>query len=846
MSPEAPAPACPPSPNPAGGGGPPGDGARRQAIFLAFARATPSPPAAGLAPFLTSDADWASAEQALATLLAKEPDDAPARRLLLALAQLDPARVAALPQPPAPLLAVAAEARLLAGDPAGAEVLVAAGRARAPADPGLRLRAAMLAARLGDPAEAVAALRSWAPSEDGEGDAAIAYTLDALLARGASAAAIAVLHGPAARGRPGLRRRFVEAGLDAFRRSLNDAPDLVLLEAVASAAADLAATLPPALLAEIARLAESMDRDDLLDRLAAPLVEVLDATDPPPPWLAAAAAALTGGEPLPLDGAALTQRGLALHAAGRLARAGLCFALALRLAPDDPAIRLNAGFAAAAAGRREEAVAAFAGVAGTAEEGRMRRLAWPVAARSGGIPWPYAPPDPTLVPPLPPGAVEWPLVTIITPALNAGRWLEEAILSVLHQGYPRLQYVIVDGGSTDATPAILARHRAAIDTVIVEPDNGQAEALNKGLARARGELVGWLNADDMLAPGALHAAAAAWLAEPETADILHGPCIVHRDRAPTALQAPRLAPGEFTVEALSDVFGRWMDGAFFLQPEALFTRRLLEALGGRVDEGLHYAFDYAFWLAAARHGARPRRVDWPIAFYRLRQGQKTGNRTASVMEQLTVRDRWMRPAPSPERHRTIVARLRAAFGDPAGAGPTRLVLFDPRLPRTPAATRALAHASATLEAAGVTLQAVHAADLVPPEADIVLRVLRAHDGPDWAAPLRGRFHGPLAGWFVEPERDPFANAALAKLVDLAVPASAEAMPVLANDLAVLLPPSPAVPGWPEAPGSLAAALAAIVGSMRALAGEAAGPCRSGAGDTPRPAEVAGEGTGPIC
>jgi GT2 family glycosyltransferase/tetratricopeptide (TPR) repeat protein len=846
MSSDAPALACPPSPNPAGGEGPPRSGARRHAIFLAFARATPSPPAADLAPFLTSDADWASAEQALATLLAEEPDDAPARRLLLALAELDPARVAALRQPPAPLLAVAAEARLLAGDPSGAEILVAAGRARAPADPDLRLRAAMLAARLGDPAEAVAALRSWTPSADGEGEAALANLLDALLARGAGAAAIAALHSSAARGRPGLRRRFVEAGLDAFRRSLNDAPDLVLLEAIADTAADLAATLPPALLAEAARLAESVDRSDLLDRLAAPLLAVLDAADPPP-WFAAAAAALTEGEPLPLDGAALTQRGLALHAAGRLARAGLCFAFALRLDPDDPAIRLNAGFAAAAAGRREEALAAFAGVAGTAGEERMRRLAWPVAARTGGVPWPYAPPDPTLAPPLPPGADEWPLVTIITPALNAGRWLEEAILSVLHQGYPRLQYIVVDGGSTDATPAILARHRQAIDTLIVEPDNGQAEALNKGLARARGELVGWLNADDMLAPGALHAAAATWLAEPETADILHGPCIVHRDRAPTALQAPRLAPGEFTVEALSDVFGGWMKGAFFLQPEALFTRRLLEALGGRVEEGLHYAFDYAFWLAAARHGARPRRVDWPIAFYRLRQGQKTTNRTASVMEQLAVRDRWPRPAPPPERRRTIAARLRAAFGGPAGAGPTRLVLFDPRLPRTPAATRALAHASAALEAAGVTLQAVHAVDLVSPEAGIVLRMLRAHDGPDWVAPLRGRFHGPLAGWFVEPDRDPFANAALAKLVDLAVPACTEAASVLANDLAVLLPPTPPVPGWPEAPGALAAALAAIVGSLRALASERpSGPDRSGQGDTPRPAEVAGEGTGPIC
>ena len=96
-------------------------------------------------------------------------------------------------------------------------------------------------------------------------------------------------------------------------------------------------------------------------------------------------------------------------------------------------------------------------------------------------------------------------ISIITPSFNQGSFIETTILSVLEQGYPNFEHIIVDGGSTDDTLAMLARYPHL--TVISEPDQGQAEAVNKGLRRASGEIIGWLNSDDTYYPGALAGAA---------------------------------------------------------------------------------------------------------------------------------------------------------------------------------------------------------------------------------------------------------------------------------------------------------------------------------------------------
>src|SRR5262249_51487725 len=97
-----------------------------------------------------------------------------------------------------------------------------------------------------------------------------------------------------------------------------------------------------------------------------------------------------------------------------------------------------------------------------------------------------------------------PLVSVITPSYNQAQYIERTLASVRTQDYPNIEHIVVDGGSTDATRDVLRRQSFA--EWISEPDRGQSDALNKGLAKARGDIVGWLNSDDMYAPGAVRRA----------------------------------------------------------------------------------------------------------------------------------------------------------------------------------------------------------------------------------------------------------------------------------------------------------------------------------------------------
>src|SRR5262249_45830023 len=96
----------------------------------------------------------------------------------------------------------------------------------------------------------------------------------------------------------------------------------------------------------------------------------------------------------------------------------------------------------------------------------------------------------------------WPRISIVTPSYNQGRYIEETIRSVLLQGYPNLEYIIIDGGSTDETIEIIERYHDGLTFWSSEPDNGQSHALNKGFARATGQILAWINSDDMYLPGA--------------------------------------------------------------------------------------------------------------------------------------------------------------------------------------------------------------------------------------------------------------------------------------------------------------------------------------------------------
>jgi glycosyltransferase involved in cell wall biosynthesis len=239
---------------------------------------------------------------------------------------------------------------------------------------------------------------------------------------------------------------------------------------------------------------------------------------------------------------------------------------------------------------------------------------------SGRARWPYAAPDGPL-PATMPGGTPWPRISIITPSYNQGRYIEETILSVRNQGYPNVEHIIVDGGSTDETRRVVRRHMEGIARFISEKDEGQSDAINKGFRLATGEILSWLNSDDMLAPGALAAAALAF--RQSGADMIAGECHIYRDGQLIQKHLTACANGPLPLEDLLDIENCWMMGQFFYQPEVMFTRDLWERAGGQVRRDLYHSMDYELWLRFAHAGARLHVLGRPMALFRAHEEQKT-------------------------------------------------------------------------------------------------------------------------------------------------------------------------------------------------------------------------------
>jgi glycosyltransferase involved in cell wall biosynthesis len=181
-----------------------------------------------------------------------------------------------------------------------------------------------------------------------------------------------------------------------------------------------------------------------------------------------------------------------------------------------------------------------------------------------------------------------PLVSIVTPCWNAAEFLEETIRSVLAQDYPRLEYLVMDGGSTDGTLEILERCQTLYLgrlQFFSAPDDGAADAINRGFRRARGEILAWLGADDLYLPGAVSSAAAALAAAPAVAAVYGEGNWIGAD-GQTIGRYPTVTP--YTADA----FRRECP---ICQPACFMRREAVEAVGG-LDASLHWAFDYDLWI----------------------------------------------------------------------------------------------------------------------------------------------------------------------------------------------------------------------------------------------------------
>lgn len=194
-----------------------------------------------------------------------------------------------------------------------------------------------------------------------------------------------------------------------------------------------------------------------------------------------------------------------------------------------------------------------------------------------------------------------PSISIVTPSYQQAEYIEETLRSVLLQGYPKLEYFVIDGGSRDGAVAIIEKYARWLSAWVSEKDRGQSDAINKGLAQCGGQLVGWLNSDDVFAPGALLTFGLAFRDDTPN-DLLIGHGVI-TDLAGRTVYAPR-----HDIELTAASLGDWIHSTHFMQPSCLFPRTV-NGQAVRVDESLHYCMDLDLWVRLAKAGCGLRRVD---------------------------------------------------------------------------------------------------------------------------------------------------------------------------------------------------------------------------------------------
>ncbi len=183
-----------------------------------------------------------------------------------------------------------------------------------------------------------------------------------------------------------------------------------------------------------------------------------------------------------------------------------------------------------------------------------------------------------------------PLVSVITPSFNQARYLEQTIQSVLEQDYPSIEYIVVDGASTDGSVDVIEKYANKLAWWVSEKDSGQADAINKGFLRATGEIVAWLNSDDYYLPGAISAAVKAFEENPDVL-LVYGNMLAVDERGNSfnALHYKQLT--------LQDLLCFQIIG----QPAVFFRREVLSK-AGMLDPTFHFLLDHHLWIRIARHG----------------------------------------------------------------------------------------------------------------------------------------------------------------------------------------------------------------------------------------------------
>jgi glycosyltransferase involved in cell wall biosynthesis len=228
---------------------------------------------------------------------------------------------------------------------------------------------------------------------------------------------------------------------------------------------------------------------------------------------------------------------------------------------------------------------------------------------SGKTGWPWTETTPALPTTMPDGH-HWPRISIVTPSYNQGQFIEETIRSVLLQSYPNLEYIIIDGGSTDESVAIIKKYEPWLTYWVSEKDHGQSHAINKGLAHTTGTIFNWINSDDLLLPCAL--ATVAW--ELTGHDALAGAVInFAEDSTELTWTLAALVP-QAIVEGRPEVV--------FHQPGFWMRRAYIMGCGG-IDRAYHYVFDWDLLIRYLSLYPHIQYTPLPLARFRVHDGSKT-------------------------------------------------------------------------------------------------------------------------------------------------------------------------------------------------------------------------------
>lgn len=231
----------------------------------------------------------------------------------------------------------------------------------------------------------------------------------------------------------------------------------------------------------------------------------------------------------------------------------------------------------------------------------IQELPSPPPGRTG---WPWTEASPQLPDTMPDGS-PWQRISIVTPSYNQGQFIEETIRSVLLQGYPNLEYIIMDGGSNDESVEIIRKYEPWLAYWVSQSDEGQADAINQGFSRSTGGILGWLNSDDLLCPRALSRIASAY----------------HNDTSLNVTCGFRKL-----INQKSKITGNWVYGkptAFvlkrlcFIAQETVYWRREVWEQVGSLDASFKFAMDYEYWQRMLAAGYRFELLPYYLGCFRL-------------------------------------------------------------------------------------------------------------------------------------------------------------------------------------------------------------------------------------